>query len=57
MKKNEVAIITLQGKEEVVKIKPAIGCYLGWEGCSGKADIQMGDAWICENCYLETRKG
>lgn len=40
-----------------VEIKPAVGCYLGWEGCTNTADVQQGDAWMCHSCTVAFSSG
>jgi len=39
------------------KVKPPAGCYLGWEGCTNTADIQVGDAWVCMSCARKMAVG
>lgn len=47
-------IACTQGKEVsgVVRAKqlPAIGCYLGWSGCTNTADVVVGNGYVCANC-------
>ena len=39
------------------KAKQPIGCYLGWEGCTNTADVQVGNGWVCWSCWENMRKG
>ena len=34
--------------------RPSVGCFLGWQGCTGTADIAVGNGWICHNCSRYT---
>lgn len=55
MKKiSKPADITI-GKQS--KQLPAVGCYLGWTGCSHTADIQVGDGWVCASCAAKMEMG
>ncbi len=38
-------------------VKAPKGCYLGWDGCTNKADVRVGNAWMCNNCVEVSKRG